>query len=237
MGNFQLSVFTTHELYNKCENDGLGGYAARDTAVDFLRQAFSKSPNHTSDVEVGSTKIPAPQEEIRSSFSARKPCTFDTAYYDNLNDWWGDYTACTSLNKSKDCDLLLTAATGSGLGGPPYACAGGGYEAAVYYATTGIKDYTDDSAGNKVDAILEEAGHCFSQDVSDLDYINYGDGTIAHDNGVLFEHGGSYYITPIGIGGDTQYNNCGQEVNKSRWNGTGWEHQYSDCEETHFTER
>ncbi len=136
----------------------------------------------------------------------------------------------------KDCNLLLTAASGGGLGGPREACAGGSFVLAEAYDE--YRPWGAEPAFNKVDTLLEELGHTLVHGMEDRDYGEEGgDGVGAHDSGTLYEHDGTYAITPIGISGDTRYNNCGERVDKDRWNGDAWEARYSECTERYFTER
>lgn len=247
MGHFEVALFSTRGLHERCEREFGDGWKARDVAAAFVEGAFDRSETHTVDVVRVETPVDAPRERVPGSFEA--PFPGDGAdegegragtdgRWPNLRRWWN-----VCLNESdevdatpaKDCNLLLTAADGSGLGGPREACAGGSFVVAASYDE--YQPWDQDPAFNKVDTLLEELGHTLVHDMEDLDYGDHGDGVVAHDSGTLYEHDGVYAITPIGISGDTRYNNCGERVDKERWNGDAWEARYSECTERYFRER
>lgn len=232
MGSFEVAVFTTSDLYWDCSSEFGDGYEARDIAAEFIEGAFSRSTNHTVTVLKPDTRVSAPQEQINDSFKAQPPCSGPIGTWEDLRDWW-DYwvndAACKDPHtEAADCNLLLTGASGGGLGGPREACAGGAFTIANNYDS--YQNWDDQPAFNQVDTVLEELGHTLVSDMSNED-----DGTIPHDSGRLYEHNGTYAITPIGITGDTDYNNCNEYVNKSRWDENAWEARYSPCTEEHFS--
>lgn len=239
MATFEITLYSTSQLYQDCKDRFSDGFRARDLAKEFIDGAFDRSNNHNVDVSLASVKVQAPTELIHNSFEAPEPCHSGSDFYwPNLRDWWEywiDEASCKDTSsKSKDCNLLLTAADGAGLGGPREACAGGAFHIADNY--TYYQDWGTDSAFNKVDTLLEELGHTLIGNMPNKD-----DGTTAHDSGRLYEHSGTFAITPLGITGDTDYNNCNEFVDKSRLANPSdpqvWEARYSPCTEKHFSEK
>lgn len=244
MSQFEIGLYTSDALYYDCNNEFGNGYEGVDRAAEFIEGAFNRSSSHSVTVRKSSNKIQAPQEAINSSFEAEAPCTSITGTWDDLRDWW-DYYVNDADCKSKDviandCNLLLTAASGGGLGGPREAAAGGIFTVAKNYSS--YQKWDADPAFNQVDTLLEEVGHTLVTNMVDNDYQfvgdkSGGDGQTPHDSARLYDHNGKYAITPIGITGDTEYNNCGQKVDKYLWDGDAWEARYSPCTEEYFQVR
>lgn len=246
MGTFEIAVFTSEKLYNHCDDDFGNGFEARDMAIEFIEGAFERSSDHSVVVEPADQTINAPQESINSSFESTVPCSSETGTWADLWDWWKYWLNKADCNDphtyEKDCNLLLTDADGGGLGGGRIACSGGGYVVADNYDS--YKDYGFEEEFGKAETILEEVGHCLVKDMEDEDYgDDDGDGQLAHDSGDLFYHDpingkSGYTITPIGVTGDEEYNNCGEKVDKDEnWNESGWEARYSSCTEEYFEEK
>lgn len=241
MTEFEVGLYITNTLYHDCNDEFGSGFEGVDQAAEFIEGVFNRSNSHSVTVEKSSCRINTPQEGINSSFIAVAPCTSIEGTWEDLRSWW-DYYMNDAECKSKDiiasdCNLLLTAASGGGLSGPREAAAGGIFTVGKNYS--GYQSWGSDPAFNQVDTFLEELGHSLIHTMTDEDY-NYvsnksdGDGTVGHDSGKLYERGGRYAITPVGITGDTRYNNCGTEVNKSRWDGDAWEARYAPCTEEYF---
>ena len=104
MAYFDITVYGTNKLYNQV------GYEAVRRARQYLDKAFNYSP-HDANVDAPAPSIPAPTEAVFADFSADYPC--DRSFqidYNNLGEWWDDYSRCGGLNNvGSDCTLLLTA--------------------------------------------------------------------------------------------------------------------------------
>lgn len=270
MGSFEIGLFITQELHDWCANNSTeasgGGYAAQDISADFIEGAFNRMSNHSVNVKKEDKLIDAPTENLNSDFRARYPCdrkngTGDAKDWASLRSWFKEWyknsTCFVPHVLAKDCAILLTNATGGGSAFGQFATAGGSRiiaEKLSSYSNWGSANGTSDSdpdAWNKVDTLLEEIGHSLTIAtvyMNDNDgSSNSGDGRKDHDNGALIKHpayNDEYYaITPIGITADTDYNNCGDYVQKSRWmndaNGTvkSWEAKWSTCTASYFQEK
>lgn len=243
MGSFDVAVFTTGDLYNHCNDEFGDGFAGRDIAIDFIEGAFNRSSNHSVNTIAASDIVHTPTEKIREPFEAPAPCyegLGDVSWTDLRDYWkfWIEDADCKDPHASgKDCNLLLSDTPNGGLGGGKYACSGGAFVVASNYSS--YENYGFDPAFNKVDTILEEVGHCLVSNMKDEDYgDNNGDGKIPHDSGRLYSTFEGYTITPIGITGDVDYNNCGKFVDKDGlWSGDGWNARYSPCTEDYFQEK
>jgi hypothetical protein len=223
IGHFEIAVFSTTELFEDCDNAFGDGFKGRDIVIEFINGAFGRSDTHSVSIEPATDIIDAPQEGVGGPFEAKVPCSPYDGEWSDLRSWWDFWfneAGCKDPHtKEKDCNLLLTAASSGGTGGPREPVAGGAFTIADEYSS--YKEWDKDPAFNKVDTVLEEVGHTLVSDMVDNDYDDYyghpnGDGTLGHDSGRLYEHNGKYAITPIGITGDTDFNNCGDEVDKSR---------------------
>jgi hypothetical protein len=239
VGAFEIGLFVTRGLYDRCTAELDDCWKARDIAATFIEGAFARSESHTVTVECAPEPVDAPTDRIRTSCEAPHPRHGTVRRWPTLRRWWGACLDCPAPDRpvgfSKDCNLLLTAAPGGGLGGPREACAGGSFRIAEAFDE--YHEWGTGPAFNAVDTLLEEVGHSLIDGMADRDYGDDGDGVVAHDSGTLYEHDGVFAITPLGISGDTRYNNCGERVDKHRWNGDAWEARYSECTERYFRER
>lgn len=71
---YQISVFTTEELYNYCKNTFNDGFRAQKRAANHIEGAITEA-GFTPELHTPSDQIPAPTEESDQSFSTQCPCT------------------------------------------------------------------------------------------------------------------------------------------------------------------
>lgn len=234
MSHFEIAVFTTIKNYNKSLNEFGYGFEARDKAVEFLERAFKRSSQHTASVSPADEQIDAPQEEIRSSFEAQVPCTNHIGTWGNLRKWWdywiNDATCKDPHTYGKDCNLLLTAANGGGLGSNNASVVGGSVTAAKANPSA---DWGYGTKYLKAKNILHEVGHALLNNVENKD-----DSKLLHDTARVYSHSNGNTITPMGITGDITQHNCVDatywHTNKNNWPDDGYELRYSDCTEDNF---
>lgn len=227
------------KLYDKCADQLGDGFAARDTAKDVIQGAFDEW-SHNVSIELGDQKVYAPQENKGGPFEAYKPCTFDELTWNDLRDWWEtwvEYSSCKDPHASgQDCHLLVTVASGGGLGASGMAVVGGSFQVAKELG--GHEDHGDTEAHKKAKNIIHEVGHNLTNNMENQD-----DSSLAHDSARLDYHtDDGYVITAMGIVGDTTTNNCSDEsywyTNKrDNWDGSGWEIEYSPCTEDNVEAR
>lgn len=206
MGDFEIAVFTSNELYDKCETNLGYGYEARDIAIDIIDGAFSRSYPHSVTTNPGDKIVYPPKETKDGPFTARVPCeTYETTWND-LRDWWEYWVEAAYCKdphaEGLDCSVLLTAASGGGLGANQAAVVGGSFQVAD--ELSGYEEYGYSEAHKKAKNILHEVGHNLTNNMENQD-----DNTIAHDSGELWEHNGDYTISPMGITGDETTHNWG----------------------------
>ncbi|ACV47082.1 MULTISPECIES: hypothetical protein [Halomicrobium] len=221
MATFDVTVYTSKEAHS---NDG---FDARDMAIEFIEGAFNRSDNHSVDATASDSIVDAPVEYANDPFKGPMPCHSYRTWYDDLLHWFREWLDCNEPSEiATDCNLLVTYGTTGGLGGgdDAYACVG---EKLVQFDS--YEEYGYETKHDSVDTLLEELGHAL---VSNME--NEDDDKVAHDSGYIFHHSEGNTITPIGITGDTDYNNCNVYVNKDRWDGEGWEARYSQCTEDNF---
>lgn len=159
--------------------------------------------------------------------------------------WWTDWTNASCVNPAYQDDvyLLLSNASGGGLGHGNHAVAGG------FDLVSEPKTYQRFMFGGnatKIDTVLEEVGHCLIENMSNDDC----DGVVAHDSGKVVQDSatGNYAISPQGLTDykcsnafNWQENNCGVPYDKdavytdSNGNIAGHVFEYSDCTVDHFT--
>lgn len=200
MSHKKVGVWVSRNLYDET------GYTVRDKAVSYLQNSDS-NVSYYYDAVAKPEIITAPTEEPNSSFDAKYPCdrTF-TISYDNLYDWWQDYTDCELDNLEPDCNLLITnnsGACGGGRGGGTLAVANGNR---IENLADGLT-YDDSCAAYSMGTVLQEVGHCIVN-VSDSDGDGHGD----HDTCDNVYHNSEQYITPMGVGYQDElnsYNECG----------------------------
>jgi len=225
MSQFDIAVWTSQELFNN------EGYDAQNMAKEFIEGAFNRSNNHSVDVTLADAKVDAPKEYANSSFNGPLPC--NDSFYDDFNHllhWFREWLDCNNPPEyATDCNLLITHGETGGLGGGNDAYAHVGKNLAKFYS---YQTYGFSSKHDSVDTLLEEVGHSLIQNMENQD-----DNTVSHDSGTLFSHPGGHTITPLGITGDTAYNNCNEYVDKSQWSGDGWEARYSECTESNFVKK
>lgn len=239
MANFEIAVFVTKDVYDD------NGYQARDRVATFTEGAFGETSRHTVDVLRADETPNPPQEKINSSVSGNCICdwTLDCSW-DNLLDWWDDwliYSECNdSHTQAADCNLLVTAADGGGLGGgrnstPGTAITNGGLD--LKDLPSSYEPYVWTTAGKKMWVALQEMGHSLIDGMPDSD----GDGT-GHDSARVIEDpdNGKETITPMGITGDATWNrdlqnNCGKAYDKSSVDGKSACFWNDSCTTKYFT--
>ncbi|MFD1514446.1 MULTISPECIES: hypothetical protein [Halomarina] len=203
MSHLRVGVWISQELYND------SGYTVRDKAVSFIQNSdrnVSYDYNAIAKPETISapTEVPNPDDP----FDARYPCdqTF-TISYENLYEWWKDYTSCELNNLEPDCNLLITRNSGicgGGRGGGTHAVANG---YAIENLTEG-QTYNEGCGAFSLGIVLQEVGHC-TINVSDSDGDGHGD----HDTCDNVSHNSKQYITPMGVSYDDELNSqneCGE---------------------------
>lgn len=232
---FEISVFTTQELYEKCQDNLGDGFAARDMAAEWVDNAMSRS-GETARIKKSSEKIWAPTEQASNGFNAHNYCTGEFEWHNSLYKWWMNYERCSSHDvAAKDSNVLITAADGGGLAASRWAVVGGTYHIANVYDS--YVNYSFHHRANNMESLLEEVGHCLTDDMADYDYRDSGDGFIAHDSGMTYERPEGVTISPIGVTGDTSKNNCPHSVNKYDWDGNAAEFKFSNCTTGFFSEK
>jgi len=140
-------------------------------------------------------QVPAPTEQVGESFEAQYPCDRSfTVSYDRLVGWWVDYVDC-KLNKSQDCDLLLTTDSGGGVNRHDrYAVSSRGGDIASLSASYEIQGCQDGHGG--MQTAMHETAHGFMTEGSQWE----------HNSGHVFDSGSNNYRTLFGSGGE---NECG----------------------------
>ena len=260
MTQFEIAIFETDELHEHCKSE-FGRYSAYEAAKrarDFVEGAFDRSSQHSVDVSVSYSTPDAPIENPGCMkddyFHAYHPCDDCECHYPsqypNLHTWFQDWLegSCGPYTVARDVNILLTDQNGGGCGAggrtPPVATAGGAFTIAKEFDD--YQTHSTDDVMWDIDTLLEEIGHTLIMNDNGPDMIDDDDDGKDHDSGTIYErttrYGTHYYtMTPMGITGNTSYNNCGWWVDKSRWDPgsetapeDGFEGRYSGCTEDYF---
>ena len=220
MTTFDIGLYQSQKLYNDTGN------AVIDRVNTYIESGDDNIPHSMTASENGTYSIP--ENCPNQSFTTQYPCdrSFD-ATYDNLLQWWQDFTRCYVDNTASDSNLLISQCSG--------LCGGGIAEdtRAVINGNNienlpgSFTDYEDSCGAYSMGGAMQEVGHNLMSGVSDDD----NDGQSEHDTGRTFEHDGDYYSTPMSTGywdeleGD---NECGTSVTEPT--GSKYVHfHYASC--------
>jgi len=230
MGSYEIAVYVTDSLYNRCQDNHGDGYIAQTRAKTYLQGAFDRTNHSVSFLTPPSTPN-APTEYYSKSFTTACPC--DTRYncsYEALLGWFQDWVECNNKPKAQDSNILLsnTSNVNGGLAQVPagtYAHAQTGRYIARLppsYEKYGMKE-----SHNGMHTAIEVVGHNLIGSVDDDD----GDGGKHHDLAVIKDHGyQKETITGMGIKGSQ--NECGTYWDTSTIDGN--EMAWSDCAVSKF---
>lgn len=221
---FGITVHTTLNLYQYCDDKYGDGFRSRDRAVSYIQGCFDYESYHNANVRGGSELISAPTEEEGSSFTTMSPCGFERPY-DNLTQWWKDKVQCDdSISIAGDANLLITNKDG-GSGrciDDQYCVSEGGRgdsnEAGIDGLPYGYDSYGVGQPYDHMQTAMHEVGHAM------LDAYK------EHPYGDSESISGDVYRTPMAWSGE---NHCGKDVKEA----TTVRHNYmaySDCAEDNF---
>jgi hypothetical protein len=218
MSEFRISVYQTKQLTNYCNDQFNDEYRAQQNVKTYI-ESYNYTKHYVT-VNTPSFTAGAPTENVYDSFSAKYPCdrTF-TVDYTNLVQWWKDYVQC-ELSESQDADLLLTDSDSGGGGltlNNQYSASGTG--ARVAAAPTSYSEYGCGSDYDGIQGAMHEVGHAFLDNGSEWE----------HEAGYVYDHGGTYYRTPMGYGGDIGYGSCDQYVSDTHDENCNQMHWYENC--------
>lgn len=165
-------------------------------------KTYFEAPNydtHSVSVTKSGESIGVPTEQLGDSFDAPYPCDRSfTVSYNSLIAWWQDYVDC-QIDKSQDCDLLLTSAGGGGVcRNDHYSISSRGQDIASLPASYEIAGC--DTGHGGMQTAMHEAGHAFMDKGASWE----------HNSGYVYERGSTYHRTPMGHGGSAGDNECGQ---------------------------
>lgn len=195
MATFEVTVYQSEGVTDYCNNTWGDPYRAEDRVKTYF--GATSYDTHSVSVTKSGETIGVPTEATQQSFSAKYPCGTVFYDYEDLAAWWLDYIACYET-EARDCDLLLTSADGGGLTRKDqFATAGRGHDLAKLPAD---RDQWGTSTGHAgMQTAMHEAGHAFLDKSASWE----------HNSGDVLERGGNDYRTPMGHGGSSGTNECG----------------------------
>lgn len=239
MSDWEIALYQTYSLWDYCDTEYGDGYRAQKRAKTYIEGAFeairndySDVPDHTVTVLTPSSTPNAPQQAIRPDFTSKHPCYtgLGDINYDNLVQWFSDWTGCKDEVRGQHCTALLTNGSndGGGLGqtAKDYNHAGASTGRFIgdlpsTYDRYGPEKPDTNNAHDAMGTLMHEIGHSLQSFNNDAD----SDG-MHHDVGYY----DSYYdsMTPMGItNGD---NECSDPNGSSSYVELCW----SECSVKHW---
>lgn len=227
MATFDITIYRTEEL------DGADGEVPLYRARDYLKGTFGNSSNHSVNVDINTSTIWAPQQEVHSGFSSKFPCdgTYYSVDYENLGQWWKDYVDC-KLNQTRDADMLLTDSGPAGITINKQFIAVGAE--AISDCVSYFKDYECGYEYDSMRAVLHEFGHSLLDVDESVDPSSLSVSNPEHNVGNTVTRSNTTYRTPMGYGAEGNHENqCDNSVGSAHTTDCA-EYTYSQCADGRF---
>lgn len=227
MATYDVGLYQAQEIYNQFGDD----------VIDKVERYLEASTENVSDSlnvsQKGTFTVPGQCKD--TSFTTTYPCdtSFD-ATYNGIYEWWKDFTRCRLDNLASDSNLLITDCDGVYGGGT----AEGGSVSDSTRAHANVNrveylpsstDYANGCDAYSMNTAIHEVGHNIIDDVGDkIDSDTLGE----HDTGVLIDHFGDKYTTPMSNGYWDKLDNtneCGDSVGDAPTGGKYADFRYSKC--------
>lgn len=227
MSDYEIAVYLTKELQSYGENNYSNAFQAKDRAETFIKGAYDQYGYSVNFLDTTDYSPDPPKEGFNESFTTACPCDpFYDCSYNKMCHWFDDWLYCNGF-KADDVTIILskTNHTNGGVN------IGGG----VCHAQTGkfvcdlpssYEEYGWDDEDNAMNTVLHEIGHYHMAGTRDED----SDGEQEHDVARLVSRVDWYTITPMDIKGSE--NDCDETFNNDF---TGWEHTWSTCCESNWS--
>lgn len=224
MTTYTINLYSSGTLHNYCNNQYGDGERAIKRAKTYFEGAFDQHSQHSVNVNLEYSNVPAPVEDYDEPFYAEDPCGWGTVYYNYLFEWFRHYRVCNLSTPSADVHLLLTHGNNTSGGNIDWNHGHGVAITGAHIADLPSSYYTSGatSAYDGMGTALHEFGHYAMGNVDEShsrgqDYYHYPQG---------------WFVTPM-LDPTTKTaqdgeNACNQTI-YSTSEADGWEMWWDDC--------